>query len=198
MVVRDPVACASSFYHFFEGWFFSPGEVGIDEFVRDFVLARGAPESDMQNASYWHHLISWWPRRAREDVLLVSYEGLVADREGHVRRVAEFILPKEVLADQEEVERRVAAATEMTSLEWMQAHPTMFDEHITKLKRNASCSLSPDAGCGGGKVRAKGAKRAAISAEVLEEVHAKWREVVEPATGLASYEELLQALASGA
>ena len=33
-----------SFFSFFQGWFFQPGEVSIDEFVRGFWLARGVPE----------------------------------------------------------------------------------------------------------------------------------------------------------
>ena len=46
----------------------------------------------MQNPSYWHHLTSWWPRRADSDTLFVCYEDLVKDREAQIRRVAEFLL----------------------------------------------------------------------------------------------------------
>ena len=48
---------ALSFFSFFQGWFFQPGEVSLDEFVTDFWLARGIPASRMQNASYFHHLV---------------------------------------------------------------------------------------------------------------------------------------------
>jgi len=63
VVVRDPHDVAVSFFSFFEGWFFAPGEVALEEFVREFWLARGAPASRMNNASYFHHLTSWWPHR---------------------------------------------------------------------------------------------------------------------------------------
>ena len=79
VVVRDPHDVAVSFFTFFEGWYFQPGEVGerdvverslmcvlkvsLEEFVKHFWLARGIPESKMQNASYFHHLISWWQHR---------------------------------------------------------------------------------------------------------------------------------------
>ena len=39
---------------------FEPGEVDLQEFVSHFFLRRGVPESEMQNASYWHHLMSWY------------------------------------------------------------------------------------------------------------------------------------------
>eukprot|EP00959_Pyramimonas_sp_CCMP1952_P212021 4437117-Pyramimonas_sp.AAC.1 len=44
-VVRDPLDVAISFYRFFEGWFFEPGEVQLDEFMEQFILARGNPAS---------------------------------------------------------------------------------------------------------------------------------------------------------
>ena len=49
--------------------------MSLDEFVRGFWLARGVPESKMQNASYFHHLLSWWEHRKDDDVLLLFYEG---------------------------------------------------------------------------------------------------------------------------
>jgi hypothetical protein len=33
-VARDPIDIALSFFRFFEGWFFEPGEVAVDEFVK--------------------------------------------------------------------------------------------------------------------------------------------------------------------
>jgi hypothetical protein len=33
-VARDPMDVALSFFRFFEGWFFEPGEVAVDEFVK--------------------------------------------------------------------------------------------------------------------------------------------------------------------
>ena len=177
-----------------KGWFFEPGEVALEPFVRDFVLARGVPETEMQNPSYWHHLTSWWPRRADSDTLFVCYEDLVKDREAQIRRVAEFLLlPNTAPAD---LERCVKAALERSSLEWMQAHPTKFDEHISKRARNAACSLAPDAGAGGGKVRAADAPRPVLSEELKRELDARWTDVVAPVTGCATYEDLRAAIAA--
>lgn len=48
VVVRNPADVAVSFFRFFQGWFFQPGEVGMDEFVRQFWLERGEPRSEMR------------------------------------------------------------------------------------------------------------------------------------------------------
>ncbi len=39
-----------SFFKFFQGWFFQPGEVTLEQFAHEFWLARGIPASNMQNA----------------------------------------------------------------------------------------------------------------------------------------------------
>jgi hypothetical protein len=39
-------------------------------------LAAGIPESRMQNASYFYHLLSWWEHREDPDVLFLFYEGV--------------------------------------------------------------------------------------------------------------------------
>jgi hypothetical protein len=45
----------------------------------------------MQNASYWHHLVSWYERRSDPDVLLVFFEDLKDDLPAHVHRIANFM-----------------------------------------------------------------------------------------------------------
>lgn len=123
-----------SFFRFFEGWFFQPGELDINAFVRwvpfshptayllnialshqpniqpsdsrsltptiplarvlprrEFILRRGVPSSEMQNASYWVHLVSWIERQSDPNVLLLFFEDLKEDLPAHVRRVAQFM-----------------------------------------------------------------------------------------------------------
>jgi hypothetical protein len=86
--MRDPADVAVSFYHFFEDWLFPRGALGVDEFVAEFVLARGRPASLMQNASCWEHMLSWWPRRHEPDVLLLFFEDLKADLPAQAIRAA--------------------------------------------------------------------------------------------------------------
>ena len=41
-------------------------------------MCAGMPTSCMQNASYFHHLVSWWEHRADPNVLFLFYEGLIS------------------------------------------------------------------------------------------------------------------------
>lgn len=187
VVVRNPPDVALSFYNFFEGWFFEPGEVEIDPFVREFWLSRGAPESRMSNASFFDHFLSWWSRRLEPDVLFLFYEDLKEDLPGSVAAVARFMgLPNA------EDPALLAMAAERASFAYMKEHGGHFDEKLTKTARNAACGLRPDAGFGGTKIGAlaAGAAAKALSAEVLQEIDARWARQMLPATGFASYAEL--------
>eukprot|EP00281_Chroomonas_sp_CCMP1168_P001157 CAMPEP_0206260546 /NCGR_PEP_ID=MMETSP0047_2-20121206/27154_1 /ASSEMBLY_ACC=CAM_ASM_000192 /TAXON_ID=195065 /ORGANISM="Chroomonas mesostigmatica_cf, Strain CCMP1168" /LENGTH=259 /DNA_ID=CAMNT_0053687651 /DNA_START=53 /DNA_END=828 /DNA_ORIENTATION=- len=140
VVLRDPCDVALSFFRFFEGWFFKPGEVSLEEFVRCFWLARGEPQSELQNASAFHHLLSWWPHRWDGNVLVVFYEDMKADLRACVDQVANFLaLPND------SPETR-ALAVEHSTLEFMSANKAHFDERLSRIHRNGPCGLPPDAG----------------------------------------------------
>lgn len=91
VVLRRPEDVVVSFYKFFEDWFFEPGAIALDDFAREFWLARGIPPTKMQNASYFVHLISWYERRQDPNVLFVFFEDLLEDLELQIRRVARFV-----------------------------------------------------------------------------------------------------------
>lgn len=91
VVFRDPNDVLLSFYSFFEGWFFDPGELELDDFADEFWLARDTPTSRMQNASYFVHLISWYKRRHDPKVLIVFFEDLKEDLASQVQRIAAFM-----------------------------------------------------------------------------------------------------------
>ena len=146
VVVRDPHDVALSFFSFFQGWFFQPGEVSLDEFIRGFWLARGVPASPMQNASYFHHLVSWWQHRTNPDVLFLFYEDLKSDLPAHVAKIAAFL-------ELDDAEARCKTAVEHSTFEFMSKHSSHFDERHSKIARNAACGLSADAGLTNGKVR---------------------------------------------
>ena len=64
VVFRDPNDVSLSFYNFFKGWFFpadGDDSVSVDDFVEHFILRRGKPKSDMENASLWDFMLSWLP-----------------------------------------------------------------------------------------------------------------------------------------
>jgi len=192
VVVRDPHDVAISFFSFFEGWFFQPGEVLLEEFVREFWLARGAPASRMNNASYFHHLTSWWPHRHREDVLFLFFEDLKEDLEGAVAQVSDFIGVAHEGTESAAAIR--ALACHNSTFKFMSEHSSHFDERLSKIARNSACGLPPDAGMAGGgaKVRAgeAGKGRATLSPELRKDIDAKWEGVVGEATGCTTYQAL--------
>ena len=73
--VCEPCAVAYSYFKMFEGWLFQPGEVPVEDFIREMWLSTGKPRNLAHCAFYFHHLASWWPHR-NDDVLLVFYEDL--------------------------------------------------------------------------------------------------------------------------
>jgi hypothetical protein len=87
----------------------------------------------------------------------------------------------------------IAVATERSSFAFMKEHGGQFDEKMSKLTRNEACGLPRSAGT---KVASKvnngqaGAGKKTLSKELQREIESKWKEVVEPVTGCATYEEL--------
>eukprot|EP00035_Acanthoeca_spectabilis_P021903 m.440842 g.440842 ORF g.440842 m.440842 type:complete len:320 (-) comp18576_c0_seq1:40-999(-) len=191
VVVREPKDVALSFYNFFEGWFFEPGEVPMDAFVQEFWLARGAPESRMSNASFYDHFLSWYNRRLDADVLFLFFEDLKADLKGSVRKIAKFMSTKEHDFTGEEL---INAVVEKSSFAFMHEHKGQFDEKLSKLARNEACGLAPDAGLQYSKIRAgeAGGGKLKLSTELQEMISERWSKQMLPATGCASYDLLRQ------
>lgn len=188
-MVRDPIDAAVSFFHFLSGWFFEPGTIRLNEFIREFVLKRGAPSSPMENASLWHNIASWWPRRHDPNVLWLCYEDVVQDLARGVGRIAEFLR----LANDDPALQ--AIAVEQSRLDHMLKYPSKYDEHHLKEARNTACGLAPRAGLDGsgtGKVRkaSTGEGKEALDEETLARMQRKWNNVVLPVTGCTSYTEL--------
>lgn len=159
VVLRNPNDVVASFHRFFEGWFFEPNTVSLDDFANYFWLARDVPETRMQNASYFVHLASWYERAmmgldrtddsavAEQSVMFVCFEDVAEDLEREVRRVADFVLPVEEgqqsCVERERRDRLIRVVTERSSFEYMRAHASKFDEHFTQRHRNAACGLPP-------------------------------------------------------
>jgi aryl sulfotransferase len=80
----------------------TPGRVGpefsrcpddIHEFWRGWIT-RGWFEWETEGYPYWSHLRhaqSWWNYRGLPNILLVHYADLLADLEGEIRRIADFL-----------------------------------------------------------------------------------------------------------
>ena len=185
VVLRHPCDVLISFYHFFEDWFFEPGTIGLDSFANEFWLARGVPQSRMENASYFHHLTSWYARRHDKSVLFVFYEDLKDDLKGQVTRIAHFLSN-----DRVDLIPFVPIAVEHSSFEFMKAHSSKFDEKLSKLSRNEACGLDKMAGMHKTKIRRGDSGVGDLSDKLRESIDTKWRLVVKPVTGCDNYEEL--------
>jgi len=171
--VRDPKDAIVSMYRFMEGWFLEPGVVSISEFAPTWI----------ERGDYWKHLVSWWQVRSEPNVLLFSYEGMTADPEGSIRRLAAFCglpLSAELLA----------RTLEMSSIGYMLAHKDKFDDAMMRQVSEARCNLPP--GSDSAKVREGrvGGHKAELPAEVAAALDARWTELAAPATGFADYAAL--------
>lgn len=85
-VARNPIDAFVSFYHFlpdYDG--LEPGDITMEDF-KDAIFAGAA-----QAGQIWHHFLSWWQVREREDVLWITFEDLKEDLEGSILKVARFI-----------------------------------------------------------------------------------------------------------
>lgn len=187
-VVRDPLDAGPSFYHFLEGWFFYSSDIPMDDFIKEFFLARGKPSSIMQNASHWHNMASWYEHRKDDNVLWLFYEEILQDLRRHIDIIADFL----GLAVGDTALRDTAA--KQSHIDHMKQYPTKYDEHMLKEARNIACGLHPRAGLDGtsaGKVRQGGrcGGKSMMSDEVIQSIQQKWVDVMLPVTGYGSYDE---------
>ncbi len=180
-MVRDPRDVLVSLYHFHEGWRFETGAIAMADYARNFFLA---PERDR---GYWKHVASWWPQRGREDVLMLAYESALADVAGTVRRIARFIgCPLDgALLD---------IVVRQSSIDFMKAHGSRFDDHVVREARNAAAGLPP--GGSSSKVRSGrvGDHANTLPLDVREALDAIWREEMEARFGLATYQDMVAVL----
>jgi hypothetical protein len=171
---RDPKDAVVSMFRFMEGWFIEPGAVLMNDFAKNWVARTD------EGRDYWSHLLSWWAERDNPDVLILSYEGMMAAPDATIRQVAAFCgfaLDDELMA----------LALERSSFEFMLAHKDRFDDLLMRTASEKRCNLPP--GSDSAKVRkgGSGGHRQELSPEISAALDAKWRELVTPLTGFADY-----------
>jgi hypothetical protein len=78
----------------------------------------------------------------------------------------------------------------------MKTHQSQFDEKLSKLTRNEACGLPKDAGMSKTKMSKgkEGEGKLELSDELREGIRQKWKQVVEPETGCATYDDLRKKL----
>ncbi len=177
-VFRDPVQVLSSFYRFFEGWWFEKGSISIDEFATALYIQGSA------SGRHWDHLVDWWQKIESEDTLILSYEDMLQAPDKAVDVVAKFLK-----LDLDNATLKTAKSN--SSRDYMLKNKHQFDEHVLRDKRDHIWGLPP--GGGSGKVADRGAKVTPTPA-TLKALNDIWQETVRQELGFDTYHELRCAL----
>ena len=171
---RDPKDALVSAFRFMEGWMIEPGAIPIEDFARQWI-GRSRRGGDI-----WRHLLSWWAVREKPDVLLLTYEHMLADPALAIRRIAAFSgIPLD--------EPLLALTLEWSSLPFMLAHKSKFDDLLMRQASESRCDIPR--GGDSAKVRKgeSGGARQELPPDILALLDEAWRALVTPATGFADY-----------
>ena len=182
--LRDPKDAAVSLYRFFENWFFEPGTITLDEFVRARVFPDGT--SNPEGSDYWSHFISWWEQKDNPNVLLLAYENMQKDPVKTITRIADFIgvpLSSDLLA----------VVKEQSSIEFMLAHKDRFDDYLMRKRSEEVAGLPPgdSAKVRSGKVDSH---KVEMGEELIAELDAIWARTIATELELPSYAAVVEAL----
>ena len=180
-IARHPHDAAVSFFKFVENWMFAPGEISADTFIQTVFLGMGEPRALLDFPSWYHHTVSWWPRRHDPNVLFLFYEDLREDLEGQVKRIADYMGISDLNV--------MTQAVEKSTFAFMKEHEDQFDENRFKQARNELCGVPKEAGKGVGKVRRAGGERHLMSGDTKAALDARWEKICLPVFGAATYEE---------
>ena len=91
-VMRNPKDVAVSLYHFMKLGYVR--DLEWDAFWKMFM------EGDVIYGDYFYHILSWWPHRNDENVLMLKYEDMKRDLPQAITRIASFMgidLPRDVV-----------------------------------------------------------------------------------------------------
>lgn len=174
---RNPKDAFVSMFRFMEGWFIEPGTVSMEQFYQGWV--RPGPQGN----NYWGHLLNWWEQRDNPDVLLLTYEHMIAAPEAHVRMLAEFC---DIALDDD----LLALTLERSSFAYMLEHKSRFSDPMMLELSEQRCGFA--AGSDSAKVRkgGVGGHKKELSSEIGAAIDAAWAEYIEPETGFPDYSAL--------
>jgi len=177
-VFRDPVKVLSSFYRFFEGWWFEKGSISIDEFATVLYMQGSA------SGRHWDHLVDWWQKIDSDDTLMLSYEDMVQAPDKAVDVVAEFLqlnLEGAVLAN----------AKSHSSRDYMLKNKHQFDEHVLRERCDHTWGLPPGGESGKVAVNAETLVPSSATLQALDDI---WQNTVKQELGFNNYHALRCAL----
>lgn len=116
LTVRDPRDCCISFYH--HRMDMTDSALACHGMERPASLEAHVEEW-LGAGAWFRNLASWWPRRERDNVLMLRYSDLKADLPTAIRQIADFLgWPL--------TSRARERATEFSSFAWMKANSQRF------------------------------------------------------------------------
>jgi hypothetical protein len=183
---RDPKDAAYSLFKFMEGWFFEPGTIPLDDFVRETFIASGKSPASA-NGDYWTHLTSWWHRREDPDVLFMAYEHMKEDLSGTIRKVATFM---DIALDDE----LMAITEEHASLPFMQKYKDRFDDKLMRERSVEVAGLPGDSESSKVRVGQIGESRQRLGADVSLTLDELWGERITKDLGFEDYASMIATL----
>jgi hypothetical protein len=122
-IVRNVRDVVTSAYHHQSLMF--GREIDRARFVKRLLRTRS------RQHSWFRHLEAWWPHRHDDNVLFLTYEGIVQDLEGTARKVAAFC---GITIDESSLPRVV----ERCGFAFMKQHWDKFDPRLRQLGRRRS------------------------------------------------------------
>ena len=175
--LREPKDTLVSMYHFMEGWFIEPGSISLGDFARDWMkrVERG---SDI-----WRHLLSWWEQRKNPQVLLLTYEGMSANPERTILRVADFI-------GIELDEALLSLTLQRSSLGFMLSHKDKFAEPLMRRATEVRCGLPLESDAAKVRQGGSGSGVTELPNDVVVQLDELWDRLVQLVTGLRDYAAL--------
>lgn len=172
-VTRDPFDMASSFFRFFDGWLFETGSVDLDTFCREMLLERTG------SGKYWDHLSDWLGDIDQPNVCFICYEDFLEQPAEIVRKVSSFI---GIQADEQLMELTL----KHTSIDFMRAHASKFDDHLVRAVTDAQMRLPPG-GCSSKVASGKAGRGKTVSDDIRQLFDAEWRRHIGEPFGFADY-----------
>jgi hypothetical protein len=183
VVTRDPTDCLFSMIKFLRRYY---SNEDADMTLEDIQRFLQSPMVKVTGSNQ-EFIVSWWPHRNDPNVMWLFFEDMVADLPGSVDRIAKFM----------GVELSPEGRTNVlknSTFEYMAAHKDKFKgEETFVAKPFAELAWKPQMGMvrpDGGKI---GQGRQGLHPGIVQLLEGRWKEIVQPVTGYASYAEMYQA-----
>eukprot|EP00210_Caulerpa_lentillifera_P006176 g5901.t1 len=188
IVVRNPPDVAVSKFHYFADWLFTKGEMSLEEFVEWFYLKPCPPYDIERNAKVMNFIVQAYPHRRDKGVLWLHYEDLKADLKECIKLISDFM---DIGVGNQELLNLIE---HQSSFDFMKQHKDKFDTGFVKKLTKSELEITSEEEYkkSASKIRKGviGEGKKEISPEQLKALDAKWKEVVEPICGYATYEEM--------